>query len=183
MTNLEYVQAHVNEVVRDVPGFPKPGIIFKDIVPVFENPDYARKVVEAFVEVINDKHIEFDKLLVPETRGFLFGIPLGLKLNKPIALARKPGKLPLPGVAVSYNLEYGNATLVVSENTIKPGEKVLILDDLLATGGSGGALAKICKLVGAEVVGFMFFVELTPLKGRDNLKPYPVYSLVDVDAY
>ena len=183
MTNKEYVVKYADDVIRSIPGFPKEGIIFKDVVPVFENPEYAQKVIDAFVDEIKENNIEFDRILVPESRGFLFGVPLSLALNKPLALARKPGKLPLPGISVDYDLEYGKATLVISKDTIKAGDKVLILDDLLATGGSAEALSRIVKLAGACVASYLFYIELTPLKGRIKLKDYPVHTLVKIEAY
>ena len=183
MTKKEEVISLADQYIRDVPGFPKPGIIFKDITPVFENPEYLEKVFDVMVEELKDSNIVFDKIVCPEARGFLFGPTLGLLTKKGVVMARKPGKLPRPGNCVSYNLEYGTATLVVSEDSIKPGDRVLVVDDLLATGGSAKALCELVERSGASVAGVMFYVELTPLNGRKVLEKYKVLSIVPVEAY
>ena len=183
MTKKEEVISLADQYIRDVPGFPKPGIIFKDITPVFENPEYLQKVFDVMVEELKDSNIVFDKIVCPEARGFLFGPTLGLLTKKGVVMARKPGKLPRPGNCVSYNLEYGTATLVVSEDSIKPGDKVLVVDDLLATGGSAKALCELVERSGASVAAVMFYIELTPLQGRKVLDKYKVISIVPVEAY
>ena len=183
MTKKEEVIALADQYIKDVPGFPKPGIIFKDIVPVFENPDYLQKVFDVMVDELKENNIQFDKIVCPEARGFLFGPTLGLMTKKGVVMARKPGKLPRPGNCISYNLEYGTATLVISQDSIQPGEKVLVVDDLLATGGSAKALCELVERSGASVAGVMFYIELTPLKGREVLKKYPVLSIGPVEAY
>ena len=183
MTKKEQVILLSEKHIKDVPGFPKPGIIFKDIVPVFEDPEYLQMVFDVMVDELKENNIEFDKIVCPEARGFLFGPTLGLMTKKGIVMARKPGKLPRPGNCVSYNLEYGTATLVISEDSIKPGDRVLVVDDLLATGGSAKALCELVERSGASVAGVMFYIELTPLKGRELLKKYPVISIVPVEAY
>ncbi len=182
MTKKEFVVAEAANHICDVPGFPKEGIIFKDITPVFEDPAYAYAVIELMAQELHDKGIEFDKIIAPESRGFLFGVPLSIVTRRPLILARKPGKLPRPGVSASYALEYGEATLVITKDSIKPGEKVVIVDDLLATGGSANACAALAEKSGATVVGCAFYLELTPLKGREKI-PYPVVSIVEVEAY
>ena len=183
MTKKEEVISLADQYIRDVPGFPKPGIIFKDITPVFENPEYLQKVFDVMVDELKDNNIVFDKIVCPEARGFLFGPTLGLLTQKGVVMARKPGKLPRPGNCVSYNLEYGTATLVVSEDSIKPGDKVLVVDDLLATGGSAKALCELVERSGASVAAVMFYIELTPLQGRKVLDKYKVISIVPVEAY
>ena len=183
MNKKEEVIALADQYIKDVPGFPKPGIIFKDVTPVFENPEYLQKVFDVMVEVIKENNLQFDKIVCPEARGFLFGVPLGLMLKKPIVIARKPGKLPRPGNCVSYNLEYGTATLVVSQDSILPGDRVLVVDDLLATGGSARALCELVERSNATVAGVLFYIELTPLNGRKLLEKYPVFSIVPVEAY
>ena len=183
MTKKQEVIAQAGNYIRDVPGFPKPGIIFKDITPVFENPEYLKKVFDVMVDELKESNIQFDKIVCPEARGFLFGPTLGLLTQKGVVIARKPGKLPRPGNCVSYNLEYGTATLIVSEGSIKPGDRVLVVDDLLATGGSAKALCELVERSGATVAGVMFYIELTPLKGRKVLEKYPVISIVPVEAY
>ena len=161
MTKKEEVIALADKYIKDVPGFPKPGIIFKDVTPVFENPEYLQKVFDVMVEELKENNIQFDKIVCPEARGFLFGPTLGLLTKKGVVIARKPGKLPRPGFCVSYNLEYGTATLVVSEDSIKPGDRVLVV----------------------TVAAVMFYIELTPLNGRKVLEKYPVISIVPVEAY
>ena len=183
MTKKEEVISLADKYIRDVPGFPKPGIIFKDITPVFENPEYCQKTIDVMVEEIKNNNIEFDKIICPEARGFLFGVPLGLALQKPVILARKPGKLPLPGMRIDYQLEYGTESLEISKGALNPGEKVLIVDDLLATGGSAKALSALTENSNASVAGIIFYIELTPLKGRELLKDYKVLSIVPVEAY
>ena len=145
MTKKELVISESVKHIKDVPGFPKPGIIFKDIVPVFEDPEYLQLVFDVMVEELKNSNIQYDKIVCPEARGFLFGPTLGLLTKKGVVMARKPGKLPRPGNCVSYNLEYGTATLVISEGSIQPGDKVLVVDDLLATGGSAKALSALVE--------------------------------------
>ena len=183
MTKKEEVISLADRYIRDVPGFPKPGIIFKDITPVFENPEYCEKTIEVMVDEIKENVPEFDKIICPEARGFLFGVPIGLQIQKPVVLARKPGKLPLPGMRIDYALEYGTESLEISKGALNPGEKILIVDDLLATGGSAKALSALVEKSGAQVAGIIFYIELTPLKGRDLLKDYKVLSIVPVEAY
>ncbi len=183
MTKKEEVISLADRYIRDVPGFPKPGIIFKDITPVFENPEYCEKTIEVMVDEIKENVPEFDKIICPEARGFLFGVPIGLQIQKPVILARKPGKLPLPGLRIDYALEYGTESLEISKGALNPGEKILIVDDLLATGGSAKALSALVEKSGASVAGIIFYIELTPLKGRDLLKDYKVLSIVPVEAY
>ncbi len=183
MTKKEEVISLADRYIRDVPGFPKPGIIFKDITPVFENPEYCEKTIEVMVDEIKENVPEFDKIICPEARGFLFGVPIGLQIQKPVILARKPGKLPLPGLRIDYALEYGTESLEISKGALNPGEKILIVDDLLATGGSAKALSALVEKSGAQVAGIIFYIELTPLKGRDLLKDYKVLSIVPVEAY
>ena len=183
MNKKQEVISLADRYIRDVPGFPKPGIIFKDITPVFENPEYCEKTIEVMVDEIKENVPEFDKIICPEARGFLFGVPIGLHIQKPVILARKPGKLPLPGLRIDYALEYGTESLEISKGALNPGEKILIVDDLLATGGSAKALSALVEKSGASVAGIIFYIELTPLKGRDLLKDYKVLSIVPVEAY
>lgn len=183
MNKKELVITKYSKYIRDVPDFPKPGIIFKDITPVFEAPEFANLVLESMIEELKNNNIEFDKIICPEARGFLFGIPLGLMLNKPVVLARKPGKLPKPGQSITFDIEYGQDTLVVSEDSIKEDEKILIVDDLLATGGSCKALNQLVESANAKVAGDLIFLELTPLRGREKLEPYPVITIVPIEAY
>ena len=135
------------------------------------------------VNEIKENIGDFDKIICPEARGFLFGVPIGIEIQKPVILARKPGKLPLPGMRIDYALEYGTESLEISKGALNPGEKVLIVDDLLATGGSAKALSALVEKSGAVVAGIIFYIELTPLQGRKLLDGYKVLSIVPVEAY
>lgn len=183
MNKKQQVILEADQHVRSVPDFPKPGIIFKDIIPVFENIDYCQKVIDVMVDELKENKIEFNKIICPEARGFLFGVPLGLAMKAGVVLARKPGKLPLPGTKVFYELEYGVEALEISKDAIQPGDKILIVDDLLATGGSAKALGQIVELNKAEVAGVLFYIELTPIKGREALSKYKVLSIVPIEVY
>ncbi len=165
--------ARVANTIRDVPDFPSPGILFKDITPVLQDP-------ELFVDVIRwmgEGWGHVDKVVGMESRGFLFASALVEPLNAGLALARKHGKLPHATIAVSYALEYGEATLEMHVDAIKPGERVLIVDDLLATGGTAKATVDLVRKLGGEVAGCCFLVELGFLDGRHKLD-VPVRSLV-----
>lgn len=157
------------EFIKDVPNFPKPGILFKDITPVFENS-------KAFSSLINDlaslttKEFEFDKLALIESRGFILGSALALTLKKDFCLLRKPGKLPRPNLSETYDLEYGTDTLNVHADSIKPNERVLILDDLLATGGTAAAAEKLIDRSEGELAGVVCFIELALLNGKSQLR-------------
>ena len=168
----------VMDAIRDVPDFPKPGILFKDITPIMESPAAYAAAVDGLKDLIKDS--AYDKLAAIESRGFVFGGPMGLDLLKPLVLLRKAGKLPAKVRSVTYSLEYGEATLEAHVDSFEPGDKVVIVDDLLATGGSALASAQLVHDSGAEVVGFLFLVELDFLAGRDKLtSTAPVFSLVN----
>ena len=168
----------VIDAIRDIQDFPKPGILFKDITPVMEVPAAYAAAVDGLKELIAET--SFDKMAAIESRGFIFGGPLSLDLVKPLALLRKAGKLPSATRSVTYSLEYGEATLEAHLDSFTPGEKVIIVDDLLATGGSALASAQLVQESGAEVVGFLFLVELDFLEGREKLADIaPVFSLVN----
>ncbi|NLB48927.1 MAG: adenine phosphoribosyltransferase [Erysipelotrichia bacterium] len=182
MNKKQQVILEVDQHVRSIPDFPKPGVLFKDIVPVFEHIDYCQKVIDVMLDELKENKIEFNKIVCPEARGFLFGVPLGLATKTGVVLARKANKLPLPGTKISYELEYGIEALEISKDSIQPGDKVLIVDDLLATGGSAKALGQIIELNKAEVSGVLFYLELTPLKGREALSKYKVLSIVPIET-
>lgn len=167
----------VMDAIRDIPDFPKPGILFKDITPIMESPAAYRASILCLEELVDAQ--DFDKLAAIESRGFLFAGPMGLNLDKPMCLLRKAGKLPGQTRSVTYSLEYGEATLEAHVDSFGPGDRVLIVDDLLATGGSASAAAQLVRDCGAEVAGFLFLVELDFLKGRALLEAEaPVFSLV-----
>lgn len=165
----------VRAAIRDVPDFPKPGILFKDITPVLAD---ARLFADV-VHWVGGQYagVAVDAIVGMESRGFIFGAAVAPVLHAGFVPARKPGKLPAATVGVSYDLEYGSATLEVHEDALKPGDKVVIVDDLLATGGTARATVQLVRKLGAEVIGCCFLVELGFLKGRDVLD-VPVVSLV-----
>ena len=168
----------LRQVIRDIPDFPKPGIMFKDITPVMENPAAFRVALAGMKDLLTD--IPFDAFAAIESRGFVFGAPLGLDMDKPLVLMRKAGKLPAETRAVTYDLEYGQATLEMHVDSVKPQEKVIIVDDLLATGGTAAASARLITDAGGIVAGFLFMVELDFLAGREKLEGLgPVFSLVN----
>jgi len=158
----------LRQVIRDIPDFPEPGIIFKDITPILLDAEFSSEIVNYLAEFYEDKGIE--AIAGVESRGFLFGFPLAMRLGVPFVLIRKKGKLPYKKVSYDYSLEYGTATIEMHIDAIKPGQKILIHDDLLATGGSANAAAILINKCGGEVVGFNFLVELDFLKGREKLQ-------------
>ncbi len=168
----------VRELLRDVPDFPKPGIIFKDITPILQSP-------EAFLAVANEmcslvKMLGGTKLLAIESRGFLFGAAIAPMLGLPLVLARKPGKLPCETVRATYSLEYGEDALEVHRDALQTGDRVIIIDDLLATGGTAEAVCLLVESLGAEVAGCIFLVELCALGGVSRLANWPVHALLRV---
>jgi adenine phosphoribosyltransferase len=152
-----------------VPDFPKPGILFKDITPILENAELSKEIVDKFAE---DWKGKIDAIAGVESRGFLFGFPLAMKLGIPFILIRKKGKLPYDTVSYSYDLEYGSAEIEMHVNTVSKGMKVLVHDDLLATGGTAAAASELIKLEGGDIAGFSFLVELAFLEGSKKLNQY-----------
>jgi len=166
----------VKETIRDVPDFPKPGIVFKDITPVLADASLFKDIVGDFAARFIDRGV--DVVVGMESRGFLFGVPLALDLDAAFVPARKPGKLPYKSVGVDYDLEYGKARLELHIDSIAAGQRVLIVDDLLATGGTAQATVDLVARLGGEVVACVFCVELDFLDGRNRLTGHEVYSLV-----
>lgn len=162
--------------VRDVPDFPKPGILFKDIMPLVANAEYFRTAIDQLVELA--RPLRPDVILGAEARGFIFGGALAYELGCGFVTARKPGKLPWSTVEATYELEYGTDSLQIHDDAIPPGARVIIHDDVLATGGTARAKVDLVEKVGAEVVGLLFVIELTFLNGRDKLPGYDVRSLI-----
>ncbi|HPQ80749.1 MAG TPA: adenine phosphoribosyltransferase [bacterium] len=162
--------------IRDVPDFPKPGIIFKDITPLLQSHQAFSQIIESFVERYSSMKI--DAVVGIESRGFLFGAPLAHQLGAALVPVRKKGKLPYKTVDMSYDLEYGSATIEMHTDAIKSGQKVVVVDDLLATGGTAGAACRLIEGQGGEVVECAFVVELSFLNGRERISGSPVYSLV-----
>lgn len=166
----------IRAAIRDIPDFPKPGIIFKDITPVLKDPRLFAEVIDGFaarVKSVNATHIA-----VVESRGFLFGAPVARALGLGLVPVRKKGKLPHKTIEESYALEYGTATLEIHEDALAAGDRVVIMDDLLATGGTAAATAKLIERLGATVVEFEFLVELAFLDGRKKLTGYNIFAPV-----
>ena len=161
--------------IRDVPDFPKPGIVFKDITPMLAHPAAFRAVVDRLAEAFAGRGIE--TVAAAEARGFIFGAPLALALGAGFVPIRKPGKLPAATLALEYQLEYGTDRLEMHTDAIGPGRRVLLLDDVLATGGTMRACCDLIRKTGAEVVACAFVVEIAFLQGRPRLAPYEVFSL------
>ena len=169
----------VRAAIRDVPDFPKPGILFKDITPILNDAEVFAEVIGGLTARYHSMRI--DKVAAMESRGFIFGAPLAQNIGAGFVPLRKFGKLPFDTVSETFNLEYGTETLEVHTDAIKPGERVLIIDDLLATGGTAEASARLVRRIGGEVVEMAFVVELAFLDGRRRLAGVPVYSMVVFD--
>ena len=170
---------NLKDSIRVVEGFPKEGISFKDITTLIGDGEALKCSIDKIVEHLKDKNV--DLIVGPEARGFIFGVPVAYALGVGFVSVRKPGKLPCETVSVDYGLEYGNDTLEIHKDAIKKGQRVAIVDDLLATGGTIEAVAKLVETVGAEVVALDFAIELTGLNGREKLQGYDVMSLVDYE--
>jgi len=174
-TNCEQLKA----LIREVPDFPKKGILFYDITTLLKDKLGLATLIDALAEYYQAKQV--DLVLGMEARGFIFGPALAYRLNAGFVPVRKPGKLPAETSKVSYDLEYGSNTLEIHKDAIEKGQRVIIVDDLLATGGTAEATAKLAKSLGAEIAGLGFVVELDFLNGKDKLKPYDVFSLLHYD--
>lgn len=164
------IAAQLRSVIRDVPDFPKPGILFKDITPVLKDPLLCSAVVDAFAERLQGQQI--DAVAGIESRGFLFGLMLANRLNIPFVPIRKKGKLPAETISQSYDLEYGSATIEIHRDAFVPGTRVLIHDDLLATGGTVEAAARLIEQLDGVVAGFSFIISLDFLKGEEKLTEF-----------
>ena len=165
----------IDDFITSIPDFPEKGIIFRDVTTVLQNPEGFKLAVDKLIEM--SKEFEFDVVAGTEARGFLFGAPVAYALGKGFVLVRKKGKLPRETVSTKYDLEYGSAEIEMHKDSIKPGHKVLIVDDLIATGGTVQAAAKLIEELGGEVSGMLFLIELAGLKGREVLKDYQVRSV------
>lgn len=166
----------LEEYVLSIPDFPEPGIIFRDITTVIQSPEGLKLAIDTMGSYIKDK--DFDVVVGPEARGFIFGMPIAYNMGKGFVPIRKKGKLPRETVSVSYDLEYGSAEVEIHKDAIKPGQKVVLVDDLLATGGTMEANIKLIEKLGGEVVKVIFLIELAGLKGRERLKNYDVESAI-----
>ena len=170
----------VKDYIRTIPDFPKKGIMFRDVTTVLNDADGFGLAVDEMTKLLDGT--EFDVVVGIESRGFIFGAPIAYNLKKPFVPIRKKGKLPYKTVEESYALEYGTATIEVHEDAIKKGSRVVIIDDLIATGGSAKAAANLVEKLGAEVVKFAFLIELPALKGREVLKDYEVGTVTQFDG-
>ncbi|XP_043840286.1 adenine phosphoribosyltransferase [Dromiciops gliroides] len=165
--------------VRSFPDFPKPGILFRDITPLLKDPDAFKASIELLAHHLKENHkTKIDYIAGLDARGFLFGPSLAQKLGIGFVLIRKQGKLPGPTVSTTYSLEYGQAELEIQKDAVEPGQKVVIVDDLLATGGTMEAACKLLQSLKAEVLECLTLVELTSLKGREKVAPVPFFSLL-----
>ena len=166
----------IDQYVRSIPDFPEPGIIFRDITSIIQNPVGLKKSIDGIVE--NLKGVDFDIVIGPESRGFIFGMPVAYALGKGFVPVRKKGKLPCETIEKEYSLEYGTAVIEMHKDAITPGQKVIIVDDLIATGGTTEAIIKLVEELGGEVVKVLFLMELEGLKGRDKIAGYDVESVI-----
>lgn len=167
----------LTKYVASVPDYPEPGIIFRDISPLMADGEAYREATEQIVKFARDKKV--DMIVGPEARGFIVGCPVAYELGIGFAPARKKGKLPRPTVKATYDLEYGQSALYLHKDAIKPGQNVLVTDDLLATGGTISATIQLVEELGGNVVGTAFLVELKDLHGRDKIKDYDILSLME----
>jgi adenine phosphoribosyltransferase len=166
----------LDSYIRDIPDFPRPGILFKDITPLLAEPRAYAHAVERLTD--HYRPADVDVVAAAEARGFLFAAPMALRLARPFVPLRKPGKLPHSTHSLRYELEYGSAELHVHIDAVKPGSRVLVVDDLLATGGTVAAACGLVEKAGGRVAGCAFLIELTFLRGRDRLAPHEVFSLL-----
>ncbi len=166
----------IEDYVVSIPDFPEEGIIFRDVTSVLQDADGLHLAIDEMQKKIED--VEFDVVVGPEARGFIFGMPIAYNLHKPFVPVRKKGKLPRETVSISYDLEYGSAAIEIHKDAIKPGQKVLIVDDLMATGGTIEAIIKLVEGLGGKVVCSVFLMELAGLKGRERLAGNRVESVI-----
>ena len=169
-------KTELKNFIRDIPDFPKKGIIFKDITPLLNNKDAFKKAIDMIVKKF--KRGTIDHVVSVESRGFIFGAPLAYRLGAGFVIVRKKGKLPYRTKGVVYELEYGTDTLEIHEDAIKPQSRVLIVDDVLATGGTVRAVADLMKAQEAQIVAAAFLIELKFLKGKEKLNDFPIYSII-----
>lgn len=170
----------LKEYVRSIKDFPKKGIIFRDVTSLLQDKYLLELSINKMQKCIKD--INFDVIVSPESRGFIFGMPIAYNMKKAFVPVRKKGKLPYETIEESYDLEYGKATLEIHKDSIKKGDKIIIVDDLMATGGTIEAIIKLVKRLGGEVVGICCLMELPELKGREKLKEYNIYSVISFDG-
>ena len=166
----------LEEYVRSIPDFPEPGIIFRDVTSILQDADGLHMAVDSLIDMVKD--LDYDLVIGPESRGFIFGVPVAYAQHKGFVPVRKKGKLPCETIAMEYDLEYGQATIEMHKDAIRPGQKVIIVDYLIATGGTTEAIVKLIEQLGGQVVKICFVMELAGLKGREHLKGYDVDSAI-----
>lgn len=166
----------LEEYVVSIPDFPEPGIIFRDVTSILQDADGLQLAIDSLQKLLEG--LDFDVIVGTESRGFIFGMPLAYNLKKPFVLVRKKGKLPRETISESYDLEYGSAEIEMHRDAIKPGQKVVMVDDLIATGGTIEAAARLVERLGGEVVKMIFVMELAGLEGRKKLARYNVESVI-----
>ena len=170
----------IEEYVRSIPDFPEPGIIFRDVTSILQDPDGLKLSIDLIQEKLEG--LDFDVIAGTESRGFIFGVPVAYNLHKAFVPVRKKGKLPCETVSMDYDLEYGTATIEMHKDSIRPGQRVGLIDDLIATGGTVEACAKMIERLGGEVTRIVFLMELAGLKGREKLAKYDVKSVIRYDG-
>lgn len=170
----------IEEYVMSIPDFPQPGIIFRDVTSVIGDPDGLKLAIDSLDELLEG--VDYDVIAGTESRGFIFGAPLAYKNGAGFVLVRKKGKLPRETIEASYDLEYGSAVIEMHKDAIKPGQKVVLVDDLIATGGTMAAAAELVEKLGGEVVKMIFLIELTDLRGREKLEKYDVASVIQYEG-
>ncbi len=166
----------LEEYVRSIPDFPEKGIIFRDVTSVLQDADGLHLAIETMQDLVKD--LDVDVIAGPESRGFIFGTPIAYNMHKPFVLIRKKGKLPCETVSIDYELEYGTATIEMHKDSIKPGQRVLIVDDLIATGGTTKAMVDLGESLGGEVAGIVVLMELAGLEGRKKIEGYRLDSAI-----
>ena len=166
----------LEEYVKSIPDFPEKGIIFRDVTSVLQDAEGLHLAIDQMQEKLEG--VDFDVVLGPESRGFIFGVPIAYNMHKAFVLVRKKGKLPRATISQTYDLEYGTATIEIHKDAIQPGQKVVIIDDLIATGGTTEAIIKMVEELGGEVVKIVFLMELAGLKGRERLSGYDIDSAI-----
>ena len=170
----------LSEYIRSIPDFPEPGIMFRDVTSVLEDAEGFKLAIDTMQDLVKDMQI--DAIVGAESRGFIFGAPIAYNLGKPFHLIRKKGKLPCETIEESYDLEYGSATIEIHKNSIKPGQKVLLVDDLIATGGTTKAMINLVEKLGGEVAGVVVLIELAGLKGREKIAGYRLDAAITYEG-
>ena len=170
----------LEDYVKSIPDFPEPGIIFRDVTTILQDADGLALAIDSVVDLLKD--VDYDVVVGPESRGFIFGVPVAYAMRKGFVPVRKKGKLPCETISMEYDLEYGSAVVEMHKDSIKPGQKVVIVDDLIATGGTIEAIIKMIEQLGGQVVKICFVMELAGLKGREKLKGYEVASVITYEG-